>query len=81
METHPITQISQQNSRWKVERRIAQHTISNKVHPTQAGPLPKRSAIDLVTALIQDVEQELALEICSHSSPSTFEVRSTPPSK
>lgn len=44
-----------------VARRMAYYAIiSNIVHPTQAGALPKRSTTDLVAALIHDVEQELA---------------------
>lgn len=40
---------------------MAYHAIVNNiVHPNQAGALPKRSATDLVAALIHDIEQALA---------------------
>ncbi|KAJ3455637.1 hypothetical protein MRS44_017119 [Fusarium solani] len=44
-----------------IARRLAWAAIHHKVlHPQQAGALPKRSATDLVTALIHDIEEVFA---------------------
>ncbi|KAH7471445.1 hypothetical protein FOMA001_g13039 [Fusarium oxysporum f. sp. matthiolae] len=44
-----------------IARRLAWATINYSVlHPQQAGALPKRSATDLVTALIHDIEEAFA---------------------
>ncbi|KID78672.1 reverse transcriptase [Metarhizium guizhouense ARSEF 977] len=43
-----------------IGRRLAYLAIKHKVlHPDQAGALPKRSATDIVTALVYDVERAL----------------------
>ena len=44
-----------------IARRLAWASIHHEVlHPQQAGALPKRSAVDLVAALIHDIEEALA---------------------
>jgi ribonuclease HI len=44
-----------------VSRRLAWAAIHyGVIHPQQAGALPKRSAVDLVAALIHDIEESLA---------------------
>ncbi|CVL09069.1 related to reverse transcriptase [Fusarium mangiferae] len=44
-----------------ITRRLARAAIYyNVLHPQQAGALPKRSATDLVTALIHDIEEAFA---------------------
>jgi ribonuclease HI len=43
-----------------IGRRLAYLAVKHKVlHPNQAGALPKRSATDIVTALVYDVERAL----------------------
>lgn len=43
-----------------IAKRIAYTAVRDQIlHPTQAGALPKRSAVDLVAALVHDIEQAL----------------------
>jgi len=43
-----------------IGRRLAYLAINHKVlHPNQVGALPKRSATDVVTALVYDAERAL----------------------
>lgn len=40
---------------------MAYATLKNGIlHPSQAGALPKRSAVDIVASLIYDIEKALA---------------------
>ncbi|TQV90123.1 endonuclease/reverse transcriptase [Cordyceps javanica] len=44
-----------------IARRMAHAALKNGIlHPSQAGALPKRSAVDIVTSLVYDIEKALA---------------------
>ncbi|KAM3466574.1 hypothetical protein MY5147_009007, partial [Beauveria neobassiana] len=46
-----------------IARRMAYAALKNGIlHPSQAGALPKRSAVDIVTSLVYDIEKALAAD-------------------